>query len=58
MAFAVVYLVNGHDFLRAAIAGLIWLAIGWYSGKVLYPSRVHQADSSVNSHGGGDGAEN
>lgn len=30
------YAVNGQDPLRAGVASALWLAIGWYSGKVLF----------------------
>lgn len=32
----VVYLLNGQDPARAAIAALLWVAIGWYGGKALF----------------------
>ena len=38
VAGLIVYLVNGQDVLRAGIAAFIWLAIGWYSGKVIFPA--------------------
>lgn len=38
VAGLVTYLVNEQDVLRAGIAAFIWLAIGWYSGKVLFSS--------------------
>lgn len=39
VAGLVTYLVNGQDVLRAGIAASIWLAIGWYSGKAIFPPR-------------------
>ena len=31
-----VYLVNGQDLIRAGIAAWVWLAFGWYGGKVIF----------------------
>lgn len=33
IAFAVTLAVNGLDFVRATISGLLWIAIGWYASK-------------------------
>lgn len=40
VAGLVVYLVNGQDLARAAIAAAIWVVIGWYSGKAMFPRKT------------------
>ena len=34
---AVVYLLNGQDYVRAAIGAVLCGCIGWYSGKAFFP---------------------
>lgn len=42
----VVYLVNGQDIARAAIAAVLCGLIGWYSGKALFPRETSPAPKS------------
>lgn len=37
VAGVIVYLVNGQDLVRAGLAAAFWIAIGWYSGKAIFP---------------------
>jgi hypothetical protein len=47
------YLVNGHDVVRAGVAGFIWLAIGWYSGKVMLRRKTSSSHDAGSQGQGG-----
>jgi uncharacterized membrane protein YfcA len=44
----VVYLLNGQDYVRAAIAAVLCGLIGWYSGKAFFPRVAAPTTESVN----------
>lgn len=37
------YLVNGQDFIRAGLAAAVWIGIGWFSGKAIFPRERQQS---------------
>jgi hypothetical protein len=45
VAGVVTYLVNGQDAARAAMAATLWVVIGWYSGKTIFPRADHYPKS-------------
>lgn len=48
VAGLIIYLVNGQDLDRSAIGAAIWVAIGWYSGKGLFPCESPPTPKSDN----------